>query len=300
MRLRLLAALAAEAVGVAQKALELGVAYVSEREQFGKKIGTYQAVSHPLADTYVETELARSLAYWAAWCVAEEDERTPVAVAVGEGVLRRDRGRRLRARRSRCTAGSASPGSTSCTATTSARSGSTRSAATPRSSARSSPLRSSTKQGGPLPVPKAEVLELMRMNADPAELDEIRELWKEHSKAEDNRSIEGLLATLSEDCVYTVYPDDVSWHGHEGAARFYTELLTAFPDIVFELQNIVIGPQGVVEEAIVTGTHSAKWLDNEPTGETMTWRNAIFFPWDPGLAPLQGRARLHRHAEEGG
>ena len=81
MRLRLLAALAAEAVGVAQKALELGVAYVSDREQFGKKIGTYQAVSHPLADTYVETELARSLAYWAAWCVAEEDERTPVAVA---------------------------------------------------------------------------------------------------------------------------------------------------------------------------------------------------------------------------
>ena len=76
MRLRLLAALAAEAVGVAQKALELGVAYVSDREQFGKKIGTYQAVSHPLADTYVETELARSLAYWAAWCVAEEDERT--------------------------------------------------------------------------------------------------------------------------------------------------------------------------------------------------------------------------------
>jgi alkylation response protein AidB-like acyl-CoA dehydrogenase len=81
VRLRLLAALAAEAVGVAQKALDLGVAYVSEREQFGKKIGTYQAVSHPLADTYVETELARSLAYWAAWCVAEEDERTPVAVA---------------------------------------------------------------------------------------------------------------------------------------------------------------------------------------------------------------------------
>ena len=62
VRLRLLAALAVEAVGVAQKALELGVAYVSDREQFGKKIGTYQAVSHPLADTYVETELARSLA----------------------------------------------------------------------------------------------------------------------------------------------------------------------------------------------------------------------------------------------
>lgn len=86
VRLRLLAALAVEAVGVAQKALELGVEYVSEREQFGKKIGTYQAVSHPLADTYVETELARSLAYWAAWCVAEGDEQAPVAVAAAKAM----------------------------------------------------------------------------------------------------------------------------------------------------------------------------------------------------------------------
>ena len=84
VRLRLLAGLAVEAVGVAQKALELAVGYVSEREQFGKKIGIYQAVSHPLADTYVETELARSLAYWAAWCVAEDDEQAPVAVAAAK------------------------------------------------------------------------------------------------------------------------------------------------------------------------------------------------------------------------
>ena len=84
VRLRLLAALSAEAVGVAQKALELGVEYVSQREQFGKKIGTYQAVSHPLADTYVETELARSLAFWSAWCVAEDDEQAPVAVAAAK------------------------------------------------------------------------------------------------------------------------------------------------------------------------------------------------------------------------
>jgi len=84
VRLRLLAGLALEAVGVAQKALELGVAYVAQREQFGKKIGTYQAVAHPLADTYVETELARSVAYWAAWCVAVDDEQAPVAVAAAK------------------------------------------------------------------------------------------------------------------------------------------------------------------------------------------------------------------------
>jgi alkylation response protein AidB-like acyl-CoA dehydrogenase len=79
-----LAALACEAVGIAQKALELGVEHASTREQFGRKIGVYQAVSHQLADTYVETELARSLAYWAAWCVAEDDEQAPIAVAAAK------------------------------------------------------------------------------------------------------------------------------------------------------------------------------------------------------------------------
>lgn len=79
-----LAALALEAVGIAQKALELGVEHAKTREQFGRPIGVYQAVSHPLADTYVETELARSLAYWAAWCVAESDEQTPVATAAAK------------------------------------------------------------------------------------------------------------------------------------------------------------------------------------------------------------------------
>jgi alkylation response protein AidB-like acyl-CoA dehydrogenase len=78
---RLQAALALEAVGVSQRALDLAVAYVKAREQFGRPIGVYQAVSHPLADTYVETELARSLAYWAAWSVAEGEPDAHVAAA---------------------------------------------------------------------------------------------------------------------------------------------------------------------------------------------------------------------------
>jgi hypothetical protein len=79
-----LAALALEAVGIGKKALELAVEYAKEREQFGRKIGVYQAVSHKLADTFVETELASSLAYWAAWCVAEGDEQADVAVAAAK------------------------------------------------------------------------------------------------------------------------------------------------------------------------------------------------------------------------
>jgi alkylation response protein AidB-like acyl-CoA dehydrogenase len=74
-----LVSLALEAVGIAAKALELAVGHANTREQFGRPIGVYQAVSHPLADTFVETELARSLAYWAAWCVAEGADEAPVA-----------------------------------------------------------------------------------------------------------------------------------------------------------------------------------------------------------------------------
>jgi alkylation response protein AidB-like acyl-CoA dehydrogenase len=78
---RLRVAMAAEALGVAQRALELGIQHAKTREQFGKPIGVYQAVSHQLADTYADVELSRSLVYWGAWCVAEEDEQAPVAAA---------------------------------------------------------------------------------------------------------------------------------------------------------------------------------------------------------------------------
>ena len=132
------------------------------------------------------------------------------------------------------------------------------------------------------------ILELLRRPSSPEEHDAIRELWKTHSKAEDNRDIAGLLSTLTQDCVYTVAGTGARWEGHEGATRFYTELLTAFPDIHFDLDYIVIGPQGVCEEAIVTATHEGRWLDNEPTGAKLTWRNAIFFPWDPDARLFKG------------
>ena len=118
--------LALEAVGIGKKALELAIEYAKTRMQFGKPIGVYQAVSHPLADTYVETELARSLAYWAAWCVAEQRRAGRRRRRGREGVLRATRPSPRASVRSRCTAASASPGSTCCTSTTSARSRSRR------------------------------------------------------------------------------------------------------------------------------------------------------------------------------
>ncbi len=83
-REKLLAAYALEAVGIGSHAVELAVAYGSEREQFGKKIGTYQAVAHPVVDAYVAVELGRSLAYWAAWCVAQGDGQAALACAAAK------------------------------------------------------------------------------------------------------------------------------------------------------------------------------------------------------------------------
>ena len=116
---------------------------------------------------------------------------------------------------------------------------------------------------------------------DPDDYDEVRELWKAHSKAEDARDIAGLMATLTEDCVYELVQTGHRWAGHSGATRFYMELLSAFPDIQFALTSIVVGPQGVCEEAVVDGTHLGPWLGIEPTGDHLVWRNVIFFPWDP-------------------
>ncbi|HVA60480.1 MAG TPA: acyl-CoA dehydrogenase [Mycobacteriales bacterium] len=81
LRLNALAALACEAVGVGQRALDFATEHAKTREQFGRVIGTYQAVSHKIADMFVQVQLARSLAYWAAWCVAEGDDQAPLAVA---------------------------------------------------------------------------------------------------------------------------------------------------------------------------------------------------------------------------
>ena len=127
---------------------------------------------------------------------------------------------------------------------------------------------------------REEVIEQLRREVSAEEHEAIRELWKRHSIAEDERDLPGLMSTLTDDCVYEVRPDGARWEGHAGATRFYTELLTAFPDIHFDLTDIVIGPQGVCEWARVTGTHEAKWLDNEPTGEFLTWNVVILFPWD--------------------
>ena len=135
----------------------------------------------------------------------------------------------------------------------------------------------------------SDVRELLSREVTPELYREIRELWKAHSIAEDKRDLPGLIATLTPECVYEVVGEQgARWEGHAGATRFYTELLGAFPDIHFDLQQIVIGPQGVCEEAKVTGTHLHKWLKRQATGQKVEFRVVIFFPWDSGKKKFGG------------
>ena len=133
-----------------------------------------------------------------------------------------------------------------------------------------------------------DVRELLGRQVTPELYAEVRDLWKKHSIAEDNRDIPGLLSTLTDDCVYEVVGTVETWRGHEGATRFYTQLLTAFPDIKFHLQAIVIGPQGVFEEAKVTATQRGEWLGKPPTGQRADWSVLVFFPWDPHRRKFKG------------
>jgi alkylation response protein AidB-like acyl-CoA dehydrogenase len=80
-RTRALTLAAAEANGLTARVLAESVEYAGEREQFGRKIGTYQGVSHPLADTYVGLELSRSTVIWAALAVDSADAEAELAVA---------------------------------------------------------------------------------------------------------------------------------------------------------------------------------------------------------------------------
>jgi alkylation response protein AidB-like acyl-CoA dehydrogenase len=78
------AMLAAEQLGMAQRCLDMTVAYLKERHQFARPVGSFQALKHRLADLWVAITQARSAARYAAACLASGDPDTPVAVALAK------------------------------------------------------------------------------------------------------------------------------------------------------------------------------------------------------------------------
>jgi alkylation response protein AidB-like acyl-CoA dehydrogenase len=81
---RVAVALSGELVGLAQRSLDMAVEYAKDRQQFGRPIGAYQAVSHNCAQMLMEVEGARSLTYYAAWAADHEPESLPVAAAMAK------------------------------------------------------------------------------------------------------------------------------------------------------------------------------------------------------------------------
>jgi alkylation response protein AidB-like acyl-CoA dehydrogenase len=81
---RVCVALAAESAGIAQRTLEMAVEYAKDRQQFGRPIGAYQAVSHRCAQMLLETENARSAVYGAAWAADAEPSALPLAASMAK------------------------------------------------------------------------------------------------------------------------------------------------------------------------------------------------------------------------
>lgn len=77
-------AMCAEAIGGAQMAMEMSISYAKERIQFGRPIGTNQAIKHKCANMFVDVECGRSIMYWAAWAVDEGVPEASLAVPMAK------------------------------------------------------------------------------------------------------------------------------------------------------------------------------------------------------------------------
>jgi len=77
-------ALCAEMCGGAQQVLDMSVEYAKVREQFGKPIGSFQAIQHKCADMMVQVESSKSATYYAAWAVANDVDDAPLAAAMAK------------------------------------------------------------------------------------------------------------------------------------------------------------------------------------------------------------------------
>ncbi len=81
--------LAAEQVGGAQKVLEMAVEYAKVRVQFGRPIGSFQAIKHKCADMLLEVESAKSAAYYGMWCASELNDELPSVASLAKAYCSR-------------------------------------------------------------------------------------------------------------------------------------------------------------------------------------------------------------------
>lgn len=140
----------------------------------------------------------------------------------------------------------------------------------------------------------ADVQQRLEWEATREAYDQIRTVWLKHCDTELKQDMEGLLSTLTEDCVYTVVPANTSgttsqrWEGQQGAREFYTALFKAFPEQNWQPEAVVIGPQGVFSAVVLHARPVVPWVGILPTGRTISIRMFVYFIWDPDKSKFSG------------
>jgi steroid delta-isomerase-like uncharacterized protein len=109
-------------------------------------------------------------------------------------------------------------------------------------------------------------------------LHENRRLWQRHVLAENRRSIEGLLETLCAEPIYKIMATSATFKGHEQVAQFYRGLFEGVPDANFELINVFVSEEGVVEESILRGVQRGALFGVPPTNREIALPMTIVFP----------------------
>ncbi len=109
-----------------------------------------------------------------------------------------------------------------------------------------------------------------------------RRLWQKHVLAENRRSIEGLLDTLCDEPVYQLMATGQEFRGREAVADFYRGLFAAFPDASFDLVNVYVSENGVVEESVLQATHQGEWMGVKATGRPVELPLTIVFLMEDG------------------
>lgn len=130
-----------------------------------------------------------------------------------------------------------------------------------------------------------------------AEYDAIRTSFLKHCDRELAGDIDGVLETLTDDCVYQLPQTGQRWKGHAGARQFYEEFLAAFPDNQWDIHDVVAGPQGVMSNVTMLAHQREPFAGVDQVGQEVRWRLNNMFPWDPDQQKFAGETLYYFRPE---
>ncbi|MGI5490375.1 glucose 1-dehydrogenase [Microtetraspora malaysiensis] len=104
------------------------------------------------------------------------------------------------------------------------------------------------------------------------------ELVKAHLRAEDERDVDAVLATFTEDCVYRIPAYDIDLRGKERIGQFYSSMFQSFPDFVNESETYHISDKAIFVDIVTRRTHEGMWRSFSPTGRQFRTTSLAQFP----------------------